>query len=281
MERVSPSTTVASSLPAPPTTFYANDSPRNWTVSIISRGLMVGESGCKEIRTVLKQEMEKRHLIGGSLSAPQKQTRLDEVFKELEARFPLVFTTDIPRQWLDSCELGMARKINYTYTHACNRKRQNSRRTPSDENTDPRTRPCTFNRASFYIQSKRTMVDTLFSPVDIVKSQRPDEVVVNDIDFGMFKELLKEDNVYDAMRDRIMCRIGNRDIEINHSRKFKAAALSMYERGQDPIYFVVEGCPAGECVSFNYLNILAYMSEGRAPRANRGVISTRRTRRET
>ena len=247
MERVSPQVSVASSLPTPPKTFYANVNPRTWTVSLISRGLMVEGSGCREIRSFLKQEMGNRHLMGSALNAPHNQTKLGEALKRLEDAFPRVFTPDIPREWLNNCEQGMATKINYTHTQACKRRRLNGR-PASAENIDPVTQPCTFDRASFYVQSMRTMTDTLISPLDIIKTQRPLRVAANDIDFGMFKDVLKEDKVYDATMDRIMCRIGNKDIEINHSRKFKVAALSMYERGQDPISFVVEECQAGEYV---------------------------------
>ena len=211
---------------------------------------MIEESGCKEIRSFLKQEMGKRHLIGSALNAPHNQTKLGEALKQLENAFPRVFTPDIPREWLNHCEQGMATKINYTYaqTQAYKRRRLNGR-PASAENIDPATQPCTFDRASFYVQSKRTMTDTLISPLDIIKTQRLLPIAANDIDFGMFKDVLKEDKVYDATMDRIMCRIGNKDIEINHSRKFKAAALSMYERGQDPISFVVEECQAGSIPS--------------------------------
>lgn len=243
MERVSSRLSVAASLPPPPTAFYEHDNPRNWTVSIISRGLMLEESGCREIRSTLKQEMENRHLIGSSLSAPHNQEKLSEALKQLELAFPLVFTSDIPRQWLESCELGMARKINYTHT-ACNRKQRNVR-VPT-ENTDSSTRPRTFDQASFYVQAKRTRAYTLLSPFDIVKPQKAlPHLDIDDIDFGMFKEVLREDKVHDPIRDRIMCRIGNKDIEIDHSRKFKAAVRIMYEGGQAPMSFLVEERPLG------------------------------------
>ena len=246
MEHASAQVRVASSLSTPPKAFYTNVNPRTWTVSVISRGLMLEESGCKEIRSFLKQEMGRRHLIGSTLNTPHNQAKLGETFKQLESAFPRVFTSDIPREWLNNCEQGMATKINYTHAQVCKRRRLN-RQPASAENIEPVTQPCTFDRASFYVQSKRTMTDTLISPHDIIKNKRPMRVAANDIDFGIFKDMLKEDKVYDATRDRIMCRIGNKDIEINHSRKFKVAALSMYERGQDPISFIVEECQAGKC----------------------------------
>lgn len=261
MEQVSPHTMVTSSLPSPSTTFYANDDPKRWTVSIISQGLMVAESDYKEIRTVLKQEMEKKQLIGVSLGAPHNQSKLVDALKELETAFPSVFTSDIPRQWLENCELGMARSINYTYTQACKRRRRNVQPF-SAENADRVARPFSFDRAVIYVQSKRTMTDTLLSPCDIIsRTQRLLHVDAKDIDFDMFKDVLKEDKVYDATTDRIICHIGNKDIEIDQPRSFRSAALIMHERGQDPISFMVEECPAGECGCSDYFNSLADVSK--------------------
>ena len=42
--------------------------------------------------------------------------------------------------------------------------------------------------------------------------------------------MLKEDKVYNAIINRIIYRIDNKDIKINYSRKFKIATLSIYER---------------------------------------------------
>ena len=42
--------------------------------------------------------------------------------------------------------------------------------------------------------------------------------------------MLKEDKVYNAIINRIIYRIDNKDIKINYSRKFKMATLSIYER---------------------------------------------------
>jgi len=270
MERDSPqeAVTVASNLATPPPTFYANDNPKSWTVSIISRGLRVAESGCKESRSVLKQEMEKRHLIGYSLNTSENQEKLSGALRHLEASFPLVFTADIPRRWLDSCELGMARKINYTHVHYCNRRRRTIQHT-SIGSTTSETLSCPLSLARlFYVESKRTKAHTLFSPTEITRVQKPlFHVGADEIDFGLFKELLKEHKVYDSMVDRIMCRIGDRDIEIDQSRIFKTAALSLYERGQDPISFTTEAYPMGKCVQSISLSIASNVSQGRQTRA--------------
>ena len=42
--------------------------------------------------------------------------------------------------------------------------------------------------------------------------------------------MLKEDKVYNAIINRIIYRIDNKDIKINYSRKFKIIILSIYER---------------------------------------------------
>ena len=42
--------------------------------------------------------------------------------------------------------------------------------------------------------------------------------------------MLKEDKVYNAIIDRIIYRIDNKDIKINYPRKFKIATLSIYKR---------------------------------------------------
>ena len=87
----------------------------------------------------------------------------------------------------------------------------------------------------------------------------------------MFKEVLRKDKVYDIKRDRIMCRIGSKDVEINQSRKFKAAALSMYERGQDPISFMVETFTTGEYVYPDLSSCVPNILKGRPLRIKKGV----------
>ena len=42
--------------------------------------------------------------------------------------------------------------------------------------------------------------------------------------------MLKEDKVYNIIIDRIIYRIGNKDIKINYPRKFKITTLSIYKR---------------------------------------------------
>ena len=68
---VSPSSLASS----PSAEFYENTNPRNWTVSVISRGLMVEQAYCKEIRAVLKKEMERRHIVGTSLCQAEETSR--------------------------------------------------------------------------------------------------------------------------------------------------------------------------------------------------------------
>ena len=43
--------------------------------------------------------------------------------------------------------------------------------------------------------------------------------------------MLKEDKVYNAIINRIIYRINNKDIKINYPRKFKITILSIYKRG--------------------------------------------------
>jgi len=241
MERVCDPATAASSILIPPSTeFYANTNPRNWTVSIISRGLMVEESCCKEIRMVLKKEMEQRHIVGTSLGTPENQAKLSEALRQLEMTFPSVFTSRIPQIWLESCKLGMARKINNTYNHYRNRRRR-ATSSHSADSAPSTTRTLTFGETGFYIRSTERTTDTLFFASEIIKEKKPlTSIVPDEIEFGMFKEILHEDRVYNSSTDRIICRIGNNDLEVNQSRKFKAAALQMYKGGQNPILFTVE-----------------------------------------
>ena len=274
MDSASPEATVVPSLPTPPTTFYANDNPKNWTVEVISRGLMVEETGCKEIRLVLKRAMEKRHLIGNSLSAPHNEVKLKEALKEMEVEFPLVFRSDIPRQWLESCKLGMARKISYTYTHACNRRQRKI--SPADVSEDPEIatstpQPQTFGNSTFYVESRKTQINTIISPEEITRTQNPPQLVlIDEIDFDMFTNILRQDKLLNTTKDRIMWRMGNKDIEIDHSRKFKVAARTMYKEGRNPISFRVVEHAKGERL---YLDrscwMLMYLKEDRSVQ-NRG-----------
>lgn len=73
------------------------------------------------------------------------------------------------------------------------------------------------------------MIDTLLSPTDIIKNPEPlHHFAVDDLDIGMFKEVLRENGVYDVTTDRTMCRIGNKDIEVDVARDFKAAAAARH-----------------------------------------------------
>lgn len=238
---VSPSSLASS----PSAEFYENTNPRNWTVSVISRGLMVEQAYCKEIRAVLKKEIERRHIVGTSLGTPENQAKLGEALQQLETAFPSVFTPRIPQPWLESCKLGMARKINNTYNHYRNRRR---RAVPS-LSTDSAlciARPLTFGETGFPIRSTKTTADTLFFASDIIKEKKPLASITSDeIEFEMFKEVLREDGVYNGSTDRILCRIGKNDVEVYHARKFKAAALQMYNRGENPISFHIEARQRG------------------------------------
>ena len=136
--------------------------------------------------------------------------------------------------------MGIARKINNTYNHYRNRRR----RTIPSLSTDSAlyiARPLTFGKTGFYIQSTEITADTLFFASDIIKEKKPLASIISDeIEFRIFKEVLREDGIYNSSTDRILCYISKNDVEVNHARKFKAATLHIYNSGENPISFHIE-----------------------------------------
>ena len=56
----------------------------------------------------------------------------------------------------------------------------------------------------------------------------------------MFKEILRENKIYEDAKERIMCRIEKNNIEINIARKFKTMTLQMFRNDENLIVFIVK-----------------------------------------
>ena len=63
--------------------------------------------------------------------------------------------------------------------------------------------------------------------------------MLDEIEFRIFKEVLREDGIYNSSTNRILYYISKNDVEVNYARKFKAAALYIYNKGENPISFYI------------------------------------------
>ena len=95
--------------------------------------------------------------------------------------------------------MGIARKINNTYNHYRNYRRYTIP-SLSIDSTLYIVYPLTFGETGFYIQSIEIIADILFFASDIIKEKKPlASIILDKIEFGMFKEVLREDGVYNSL----------------------------------------------------------------------------------
>ncbi len=65
-----------------------------------------------------------------------------------------------------------------------------------------------------------------FFAFKLLKEKKPlINIILNKIEFRIFKEVLYEDKVYNNSTDKIIYYIGDNNIEVNYTRKFKAVIL--------------------------------------------------------
>ena len=146
----------------------------------------------------------------------------------------------------------MVRKIINSYLYNRKRKRCLVKASLLIEVTS-RGQLLSLGETGIFARSSLTSCYIIFHVPKIIKEKKPlCDITSEELEFSMFKELLREKGVFRlCVPERIMCKIGGNNVEVDIVRKFKVVVLQMYRSGENLIVFTVKAVE-GRYIGIHY-----------------------------
>ena len=225
-----------------PLPFYEPPYPKNWPMEYIKKGLQIDDETYRKICRTVVAELERMGILGAMLNSDACKEQIDSIVKPLLSSYPAVMT-GLPLPWLQKCVRVIAQKCNY------NRKRKTVRTGAGSQSSkqDDRLPVCAANVTIPFIQTIEIInmengQSTCCRVHEILlKALSVTQVTVDDLDYDMFLDIIRDDVGYNAEQHILVHADGvSRSLRISNRRAWKAAIFEMNHKGNTRGSFAIE-----------------------------------------
>jgi len=246
---------------------------KNWTISQIKTGLKLDNNGYNTIYTVLEEELRKEELLGLKLNTVARKKKLEKVLENIVKEYPALLHSNLSKKTERLCLEAFARRCNN------NQRRRLKETNPSplansDSGTTPNTcltslhpRPPSpqphfprshstrlpvadnlLGKTAIFVQRNPGGQHTIYEPQDLIMEDKEIEAIsINDLQFDIFVDMLREEMGYNEAVDTIIYRFPDQKaVEIKSQRPWRVALREMFWAGWSRFTFDIEQSGAKE-----------------------------------